>query len=95
MKDEVKTPVIVVAALVVIGLIVFFAMKALNAGNLDQGQIQYTPGVPPWQETDPNKRGPGSGPPSAQTGQQPAGDAQSQAPMQPGMPVGPPVINNK
>jgi len=98
MKDEVKTPVIVVLAVVVIGLIVFFAVKAFNAGNLDQGQVQYTPGVPPWQEKDPNKRGPGGAPALNQTGapgQQASGYVQNQAPMQPGMPVGPPVISNK
>lgn len=101
MKDEVKTPVLVVLAVVVLGLVVFFAIKAFNAGNLDQGQVQYTPGVPPWEEKDPNKRGPGAAPPSsqpgapAQPGQQPTGSAQNQAPTQPGMPVGPPVISNK
>ncbi len=60
MKDQVKTPVIVVVAIVVIGLVVFFAMKALGSGNLDQGQVKYTPGVPPWMEKDPSKRGPGT-----------------------------------
>lgn len=41
-----------------------------GAGNLDQGQVKYTPGVPPWQEKDPAKKGPGG--PGSQTGAAPA-----------------------
>lgn len=95
MRDQVKTPIIVVAAILVIGVVVFFAMKAFNAGNLDQGQVEYTPGVPPWLEKDPNKQGPGTTP-GGQPGQQPAGanGQPQQAPMQPGMP-GPSAIGNK
>jgi len=60
MKSQVKTPVVVVAVVAVLGLIGFFAMKTVgDAGSLDHGQIKYTPGKPPWMETDPAKKGPG------------------------------------
>jgi hypothetical protein len=63
MKDQVKTPVIVVAVVAVIAIMVYFGMKTVGeAGSLDHGQIKYTPGKPPWMETDPNKKGPGGAP---------------------------------
>jgi hypothetical protein len=63
MKAEIKTPVLVAIAVVVVAVAAFFLLNAIgNAGNLDQGQVQYTPGKPPWEETDPNKKGPGGAP---------------------------------
>jgi len=63
MREEVKTPLIVAVIVVVVAVVAYFGWKTLsNAGNLDQGQVQYTPGKPPWEETDPNKRGPGGAP---------------------------------
>jgi hypothetical protein len=62
----------------IIVVVAYFGFKTVgNAGNLDQGQVKYTPGVPPWMEKDPNKRGPSGGttaPPYAQqTTQSPPG----------------------
>ncbi len=37
-------------------------LAGCGAGNLDQGQVKYTPGVPPWQEKDGSKKGPGGAP---------------------------------
>jgi hypothetical protein len=93
MKGEVKTPVIVVVVILVLGVVVYFGMKMMSgAGGLDQGQIQYTPGTPPWMEKDPNKKGVGGlgshgagAPPAASTNNAPAN-----AP--PGM--GAPVLGN-
>lgn len=63
MKAEVKTPVLVAVVAVVVVVALFFGYRSIaNAGNLDQGQVQYTPGKPPWEETDPNKKGPGASP---------------------------------
>ncbi|HSI71939.1 MAG TPA: hypothetical protein VK934_02085 [Fimbriimonas sp.] len=73
MKEQVKTPAIVVAVLVVVGLVVFLSSKAMTAGNLDQGQVQYTPGKPPWEESDPAKRGPGASPGAAPPANAPPG----------------------
>lgn len=50
MKDQAKLPVIVLVVVVAVGLLFFFGSKAMSTGNLDQGQVKYTPGVPPWQE---------------------------------------------
>jgi len=88
MKAQVKTPVVVVIVVAVLGLVVFFGMKSVgNAGGLDHGQIPYTPGVPPFKETDPTKKGPGG------LGSH---DAAMQAPGAPGAgaPVAPATVNN-
>ena len=64
----------VFAVAVLIGVV--FAVKAVfTAGNLDQGQVQYTPGVPPWQEKDPSKRGPGAAPGDAKAPAVPQGSS--------------------
>jgi hypothetical protein len=91
MKAQVKGPILVVAVVAVVAVVVYVGMKSIgDAGSLDHGQIQYTPGKPPWLEKDPNKKGPGGAPggggPGASSGQT--------APITPGMPVGPPVLNN-
>jgi hypothetical protein len=97
MKGEVKLPVIIVAVIAVVGLAIFLGSKAFGAGDLDQGQVKYTPGKPPWEEKDPSKRGPG-GPPSGQLGQvQVQGQAQGLGQQgdvhtPPGM--GAPVVGN-
>jgi len=63
MKAEIKTPVVVVAVVALLAVIVYFGMKTIgDVGSLDHGQMKYTPGVPPWKETDPSKRGPGGSP---------------------------------
>jgi len=49
MKAEVKPPVliaIVVALVVAVGFLIFKFAGA--GGGLDNGQVKYTPGVPPW-----------------------------------------------
>ncbi|MDR3690037.1 MAG: hypothetical protein P4L46_11705 [Fimbriimonas sp.] len=69
MKTEIKTPIIVVAAIAIIAVIGYFGMKMVNdSGSLDHGQIKYTPGVPPWLEKDASKKGPGTGAPAAPGG---------------------------
>jgi hypothetical protein len=65
MKQQVQVPLLVAVAVGVVALFVFFGMKAMSAGDLDQGQVKYTPGKPPWAETDPSKKGPGDRPPQA------------------------------
>jgi len=64
---EIKAPVIVVAVVAIVAVLLYFGLKASSTGDLDQGQVQYTPGKPPWD--DPLKKGsqttpqPGGGPP--------------------------------
>lgn len=55
MKTQLKVPVLiaVVAAAVIVLFVAF--NHASSAGNLDQGQVKYTPGVPPWK--DPANKG--------------------------------------
>jgi hypothetical protein len=60
MKQEIKTPFVVVVVVLVLCVVGYFGIKAGGAGTLDQGQVKYTPGKPPWEETDPSKKGPGS-----------------------------------
>jgi hypothetical protein len=63
MKAEIKTPVIIVVVVAVVAVLGYFAFNSVaNLGNLDQGQVKYTPGKPPWEETDPSKKGPGGAP---------------------------------
>jgi len=51
MKTQVKTPVLVAVAVVLLGGIGYWGVKSMgSAGDLDQGQIKYTPGKPPWLE---------------------------------------------
>jgi hypothetical protein len=91
MKQEIKTPIIVVVATLVVGLVAWYGLGQVgNAGNLDQGQIKYTPGKPPWQESDPSKQGPGGAPGGGGFG------ATGQAPAAGGPPPGftPPTVNN-
>jgi len=65
MKDQVKTPILVAIVVLAVGVIGYFGVKSMSAGDLDQGQVKYTPGKPPWMETDDSKKGPGGGPPPA------------------------------
>ena len=62
-------------------------LAGCGTGNLDQGQVKYTPGVPPWQEKDPAKRGPGTRGPETKA---PAADAAGQSSNQPPPGGGPP-----
>lgn len=62
MKEQLKTPLIVAVAVVALAFAVFMGMRFTNAGNLDQGQTNYTPGTPPWMEKDAAKQGPGGAP---------------------------------
>jgi len=62
MNNQVKTPAIVAAVAIAVVVIGYFGMRAMKSGDLDQGQVPYTPGKPPWLETDPAKRGPGGAP---------------------------------
>lgn len=53
MKSELKPPVFVaaiVALVVVLGFVIF--KFAGSSGDLDQGQVKYTPGVPPWMDKE-------------------------------------------
>ena len=98
MKAEIKTPVIVVVVINVVALVGFFGSKMIGgSGDLDQGQVKYTPGKPPWMETDPSKKGPGASPngggmsaPGGSAPAQPGGNAPANAP--PGM--GAPALGN-
>jgi len=90
MKNEIKTPLIVVAAVAVLGVLAFFGTRAMSVGDLDQGQVKYTPGKPPWLETDPSKKGPGASPGGAPATGTPAANTESHAP--PG--VGAPTLGN-
>jgi hypothetical protein len=60
MKSQVKTPLIIVLALCAVALMVFMGKKAFTAGDLDQAQGNYTPGVPPWLEKDPARKAVGA-----------------------------------
>ncbi|HWD38924.1 MAG TPA: hypothetical protein VG944_08760 [Fimbriimonas sp.] len=61
MNKELKTPMLVGVVAVVVVVLGFWMFKSISSvGNLDQGQVKYTPGVPPWKEADPSKRGPGT-----------------------------------
>jgi len=55
MKDQAKIPLMIVAVIVLAGLLFFFGRKASSVGDLDQGQLKYTPGKPPWD--DPLRKG--------------------------------------
>lgn len=51
MREELKTPLMIALAVVAVALLAFFGYRTIGgAGQLDQGQIEYTPGVPPWME---------------------------------------------
>ena len=97
MKQEIKTPLIVTVVAVVALVLGYFGYQSIaRAGNLDQGQVNYTPGKPPWEETDPSKRGPG-GPPGGGGVPGPAAStapstAQPQANVPPGLTA--PTIDN-
>lgn len=85
MKQELKTPILIVLAVVAVAFAVWIGMRTIGgAGNLDQGQIKYTPGKPPWEETDPNKQGPGGAPGMGQTA--PGGTPPANAPQGMGAP---------
>ena len=64
MKDQVKLPVLIVFVVAIVAVVIYMGSKAMGAGDLDQGQTKYTPGVPPWE--DPLKKGaPPAGSPGA------------------------------
>ena len=92
MKENVKLPAliaVVVVALVVLG----FVIKSMSGiGNLDNGQVKYTPGVPPWAENDAAKKGPGGSPAG---GPPPSGPPAGAAPAigQDGKSVSPPGMS--
>lgn len=98
MKGEVKTPVIIAVVAIAVVVLGYFLLKTMNgAGNLDQGQVQYTPGKPPWEETDASKKGTGASP--GTPGQQPGSATtpppapNGSAPVPPGMSA--PTLGNK
>jgi hypothetical protein len=100
MKTEVKTPVLIAVVAVAVLVLGYFLLKTMgSAGNLDQGQVQYTPGKPPWEETDANRKGlgaspgaPGAAPVGAPSAAPPTAPNGS-APAPPGMTA--PVIGAK
>jgi len=74
MKAEIKTPVLVAVVVIAVAIVGYLILNSVsNAGNLDQGQVKYTPGKPPWEETDPNKKGPGGAPGGGGPGMPPGG----------------------
>lgn len=76
MKDQLKVPLLIVVIVAALGAAIFFGSKAMSAGDLDQGQNKYTPGVPPWE--DPLKK---NAPPSGSPGAgQPVPSGPGQAP---------------
>jgi hypothetical protein len=92
MKQEVKTPLIVAIVALVVIAVGYFGFKTMSgAGGLDQGQVKYTPGKPPWEETDPSKKGPG-GPPPVVPSAPPQTATMSTDPIPPGMSA--PTVNN-
>ncbi|CAN5568681.1 hypothetical protein BH11ARM1_BH11ARM1_08340 [soil metagenome] len=50
MKEQFKIPAIVVAGIALLVVVVIMGSRAMSAGNLDTGQVKYTPGKPPWAE---------------------------------------------
>jgi len=89
MKAEIKTPVLVAVVVIAVAVVGYFILNSVtNAGNLDQGQVKYTPGKPPWEETDPCKKGPGGAPGGGGPGATPGGGAG--APPPPGSTAGGP-----
>ncbi|HEY0866150.1 MAG TPA: hypothetical protein VGE01_02155 [Fimbriimonas sp.] len=94
MKEEVKTPLIIAAVALLVIVVAYFGFKTVSsAGSLDQGQIEYTPGKPPWEETDPAKRGPGGAPGGGGFGAPQGGQAPGAGGPPPGMP--PPTLGNQ
>lgn len=96
MKKEVKTPLLVVIAVVAVAVLIYFGAKLIGStGDLDQGQVKYTPGRPPWEETDPSKKGPGGPPGGGGPGAPQGAGAQQLPPGTPqGIPAGPPTLGN-
>ncbi len=91
MNERFKTPAIVVVVVAIVVAVVYYGFNTIgNAGNLDQGQVKYTPGKPPWEETDPSKKGPGGAPGGGGPGVPSGGPTQAPG----GAPVGPPTISN-
>ena len=98
MKSEIKPPAIIAIIVVAVLAIGFVINKFVaHSGDLDQGQVQSTPGKPPWQETDPSKKGPGGPPggggPGAGGAGAPSVNPQGQPTAPPGM--GAPTLGNK
>lgn len=96
MKKEVKTPLLVVIAVVAVAVLIYLGAKLIGStGDLDQGQVKYTPGRPPWEETDPSKKGPGGPPGGGGPGAPKGAGAQQLPPGTPqGIPAGPPTLGN-
>lgn len=93
MKEQIKTPLLIAAIVVIVAIVGYFGYKSISSvGQLDNGQIKYTPGKPPWMESDASKRGPGGSPGVASGALR--GGTQTAPPEAPNMPVGPPVVNN-
>lgn len=64
MKEELKTPLMVILAVIAVAAIAFYGFRTIGgAGGLDRGQIEYTPGVPPWMEESKAQQ-PAGGPPT-------------------------------
>ena len=96
MKQQVKTPLLVTVAVIAAAVLIYFGAKLIGStGDLDQGQVKYTPGKPPWEETDPSKRGPGGAPGGGGPGAPSAGSQAQVPPGTPqGIPAGPPTLGN-
>jgi len=77
MKEQAKLPIVIVAVVAIVGALYFFGSKAMSAGDLDQGQVKYTPGKPPWE--DPLQKG-------NNNGRAPVPDQQQAAPPSGGPP---------
>ena len=62
MKKQLKLPIAIICVIAAGALAAFGISHSMSVGSLDHGQVKYTPGVPPWMEKAPSKRGaPGLG----------------------------------
>ena len=68
MNERMKLPVIIVAVVALVAVAIFFGSKAMGAGDLDQGQVKYTPGTPPWMEKGGGEQGAPVGPSAIDNG---------------------------
>ena len=80
MKGEVKTPVLVAVVVVAVAIAGLLLFKVTGGGDLDNGQVKYTPGVPPWMDKQNGASQPsgvGNGQPAAPSNMPPGMSAPS------------------
>ena len=57
MKGEVKLPTIILIGTAIVVLLSIGIFKVLKSGDLDDGSVKYTPGVPPWMDASGKSKG--------------------------------------